>query len=145
MANPRPEFLFVVGTEPVIREDFGRSFLRCDAGLGAYLNGHQLRAASESLDRFGCIFCRQSSHQQRELTVGCHLNRGSIDPLHILSFEGTSTIHFHKKFCGFHSFFAAFIIHDEIRQRAPLDLRASQPRSSKQLAFSSTRSAAHMR
>ena len=31
---------------PVIRDDFGHFFLRCDAQLGAHLNGHQLGAAS---------------------------------------------------------------------------------------------------
>jgi hypothetical protein len=33
---------------------------------------------------------------------------GSINSLHILRFEGASTIHFHNKFCGFHSFFSCF-------------------------------------
>ena len=94
---------------PVIREDFGHSFVVCDARLGADLNGYQLRAAPGSFDRFDSILGGKSSHDQRQLTVGCHLNRGSINPLHILRFEDSSAVHFHYKLCIFHSWFATFI------------------------------------
>ena len=88
---------------PVIPEDFGHSFVVCEARLGADLNGYQLRAAPRSFDRFDSILGGKSSHDQRQLTVGCHLNGGSINPLHILGFEGTSTIHFHYKLRICHS------------------------------------------
>jgi hypothetical protein len=88
---------------PVIREDFGHFFVRCDAGLGADLNGYQLRAAPRSFDRFDGILGGESPHDKRQLTVGCHLNRGTINPLHLFGGLTTATIHFHNKFEIFHS------------------------------------------
>jgi hypothetical protein len=68
---------------PVIREDFGHSFLWCNAGLDAHLNGHQLRPAPGMLKRLHSVFRSEPPHHQRQLTVGGGLDGSHINPLHV--------------------------------------------------------------
>ena len=63
--------------------------------------GNQLRNALGFREGFDSIFGRESSHQQCQLTVGCHVDAMRIDPLHVFEGASTATVHFHNNLMTF--------------------------------------------
>jgi hypothetical protein len=51
--------------------------------LGINLNGHYFRDTPGVLDGYDSVFCPESPHKQWQLTVGCHVDGGRIDPPHV--------------------------------------------------------------
>jgi small subunit ribosomal protein S21 len=85
------------------------------------------------LDSFHGVFSREFAHNECHLTVGCHLNGSSINPLHVLRLVDTSTVHFHNKFCVYHSFSLLSLYADD--RHVDLLRRVSVPRSSGQIGI----------
>src|ERR1039458_4444760 len=92
------------------------------ASLSVNLYGHYLRAAPRSLDRLDGVFGCEPSHNQCQLTVGCHLDGSPINPLHIFSGVSAATVHFHNKLGGFHSF-SLLLFYAEERYTAQREAR----------------------
>jgi hypothetical protein len=61
-------------------------------------HGNLLREAARVLEGFDSIFGGESSHQQRQLRVGCHMNWHWINALHIFGGAITAMVYFHNKF-----------------------------------------------
>src|SRR6266853_5931622 len=68
---------------------------------------HQFRSAAGILNGLGRIFSGEPSHQQRQLTIGCHPDRNPIKLLHIFREANAAAIHFHKKLDDLHDSFPA--------------------------------------
>jgi hypothetical protein len=62
----------------------------------------QLGIASRVLQGFDGVFGGEFAHQERELTVGCHVHGDRIHLLHILRGARAATIDFHNKLNAFH-------------------------------------------
>jgi hypothetical protein len=56
------------------------------------------------LDAFDGVFGGEFAHDQGKLAVGCGLNRGSINALHVLRSAGTHALNFDKELCVHHVF-----------------------------------------
>jgi hypothetical protein len=54
------------------------------------------------LDGLGGVFGREPSHHQCQLSVGCHPDGGTVNPLHVCSGTSAAMAHFYNKFGGFH-------------------------------------------
>jgi hypothetical protein len=66
--------------------------------LGTNPYGFQLRGAMRVLQGFDSVFGRESAHDKRQLTIGCHVDWCRVDPLHVLRSAGTAAVHSHNKF-----------------------------------------------
>jgi len=64
--------------------------------LGDYY-GKQLGSTPGVLQCFGRVFGREFSHHQRQFSVGCHLDRSFVDPLHIRR-RARAALHPYNKF-----------------------------------------------
>ena len=71
-------------------------------GQALNLYGNQLRAAAGVLERFDGVFGSEFTHQQGQLSVGCHLEGSAIDALHIGGAARASPVHFHNELDIFH-------------------------------------------
>ena len=49
------------------------------------------------LHRLNCVFRRKSAHYQGELTIGCGLDRKTIDSQHVLRSVRAAAVYFHDK------------------------------------------------
>jgi hypothetical protein len=65
---------------------------------------HQLRVAAGILHRLDGVFGREPSHSQRELSVGCGLNRTAVNAQYVFRSSSAATVHFDKKLSVFHEF-----------------------------------------
>jgi hypothetical protein len=70
--------------------------------LGAPLHRHQFRNTLRILDGFCSVFGRESSHPQRQLAAGRHLDGSPIDPLHEGRGPSGAVAHSYNKSNGFH-------------------------------------------
>ena len=50
------------------------------------------------MNGFDSAFGRKFPHNQRQLTAGCRLDGGPINPLHVFRWPGTTAVNFHDKF-----------------------------------------------
>jgi hypothetical protein len=68
---------------------------------GSNRYGLEFRVALRRLQGFDGVFGCESSHQQCELTIVCHLDRSRIDSLDVGG-SASAADHFHNKFYVFH-------------------------------------------
>jgi hypothetical protein len=55
------------------------------------------------LQGFDSVFGRKFSHNQCQLTVGCHMDGSWINALNVFRGAGTASVHFHNEFDVLHT------------------------------------------
>jgi hypothetical protein len=85
------------------------------------LDGDQFRVATGISDGFDSVFGRESSHQKCLPTLGCHLDRSSIYPLHVFDGASVSADRPYNKFRVFFHDFLQLARGDKEKMRDTID------------------------